>query len=230
MRRALVTGSARGIGAAIAARLAESGCEVYGVDKNAHSADYLTGAIEVDLADAAACEHIFDDLPAIDILVNNAAVLLDKPLEESTVEDIDLILAINLRAPILVSKAALPGMVERGWGRVINISSIGARTGGYSASGVYNTTKAGLISFSKYIARHYGPMGVTANAIAPGGIRTAMVAHLTDAQLEEYRALIPVGRLGTPRDVAEAAEFLASDAGAFVNGVTLDVNGGWVMA
>ena len=230
MRRALVTGSARGIGAAIARRMSEAGYEVFGLDRTAHSADYLTGSVEVDLADAGACERLFDELPTIDILVNNAAILLDKPLEESTHDEIDRVLAINLRAPILLSKAVLPGMVERGWGRVVNISSVGARTGGYATSGVYNTTKAGLISFSKYIARHYGPMGITANAIAPGGIRTEMMKHLTEDQFEEYRALIPVGHLGTPQDVAEAARFLVSDEAAYINGVTLDVNGGWVMA
>lgn len=82
---------------------------------------------------------------------------------------------------------------------------------------MYNTTKAGLISFSKYIARHYGPMGVTANAIAPGGIGTEMMKHLTEDQIEEYRALIPVGYLGTPQDVAEAALFLVSDSAAYIN-------------
>ncbi len=230
MRRALVTGSARGIGAAIAARLAAAGHEVIGVDQTEHTAEYLVATIQADLAEAAVCAQLLTELPPVDILVNNAAVLVDRPLEETSIEDIDRLLAINLRAPILLARAALPGMVDRRWGRVINLSSVGARTGGYAASGVYNTTKAGLISFSKYIARHYGPMGVTANAIAPGGIRTEMMQHLTDEQFEEYRALIPVGHLGTPQDVAEAAAFLVSDEAAYINGVTLDVNGGWVMA
>ena len=230
MRRALVTGSARGIGAAIAARLAAAGHEVIGVDQTEHAADYLVATIRADLADATTCAQLFEQLPAVDILVNNAAVLVDRPLEETSIEDIDRLLAINLRAPILLAKAALPGMVERHWGRVINLSSVGARTGGYAASGVYNTTKAGLISFSKYVARHYGPMGITANAIAPGGIRTEMMKHLSEDQFEEYRALIPVGYLGSPQDVAEAAAFLVSDQAAYINGVTLDVNGGWVMA
>ncbi|MDI1290623.1 MAG: SDR family oxidoreductase [bacterium] len=230
MRRALVTGSARGIGAAIAARLAAAGHEVIGVDQTEHAADYLSATIRADLADASTCAQLFAELPPVDILVNNAAVLVDRPLEETSIEDIDRLLAINLRAPILLAKAALPGMVERHWGRVINLSSVGARTGGYAASGVYNTTKAGLISFSKYVARHYGPMGITANAIAPGGIRTEMMKHLSEDQFEEYRALIPVGYLGSPQDVAEAAAFLVSDQAAYINGVTLDVNGGWVMA
>jgi len=230
MRRALVTGSARGIGAAIAARLSAAGHEVIGVDRTEHTAEHLAATIQADLAEAETCARLFEELPPVDILINNAAVLVDRPLEETSIEDIDRLLAINLRAPILLAKAALPGMVDRRWGRVINLSSVGARTGGYAASGVYNTTKAGLISFSKYIARHYGPMGVTANAIAPGGIRTEMMSHLSDDQFEEYRALIPVGRLGAPQDVAEAACFLVSDEAAYINGVTLDVNGGWVMA
>lgn len=95
-------------------------------------------------------------------------------------------------------------------------------TGGYASSGVYNTTKAGLISFSKFVARHYGPYGVTSNAIAPGGIETAMMGHLSSEQLDEYRALIPVGRFGTPADVAEAATFLVAETSGFITGVTLD--------
>jgi 3-oxoacyl-[acyl-carrier protein] reductase len=230
MRRALVTGSARGIGAAIAERLAQAGCEVVGVDRMPHAADYLARTVTADLAVASECDRVVSEAGAVDIVVNNAAVLLDQPLEESSVEAIDQVLTINLRAPILVCKAVLPQMVERRWGRIINLSSVGARTGGYATSGVYNTTKAGLISFSKYVARHYGPSGITANAIAPGGIRTDMMGHLDESQMEEYRGLIPVGHLGTPRDVAEAAAFLVSDEAAYINGVTLDVNGGWVMA
>ncbi len=230
MRTALVTGSARGIGAAVAERLANSGHRVVGVDRDPHDAPYLARTVVADLASADACAGVVDEVGTIDVLVNNAAVLVDRPLEETSVDDMDTVLAVNLRAAMVLTQQVLPGMVARGWGRVVNMSSVGARTGGYASSGVYNTTKAGLISFTKYVARHYGPSGVTANAVAPGGIRTEMMAHLDDDQLAEYRALIPVGRLGTPADVARAVDFLVAAESDYINGVTLDVNGGWFMA
>lgn len=226
--RALVTGTARGIGASIAERLSADGHTVTGLDHSPHEAPYLAQTLIMDLSDADSCSGLADLRPGFDVLVNNAGVLVDKPLEETSIEEINRLLAVNLRAPILLSRALLPHMVSQGFGRVINISSVGARTGGYANSGVYNTTKAGLISFSKYIARHYGPSGVTANAVAPGGILTDMMGHLSQDALEEYRSLIPVGRLGAPADVAEAVAFLVSEPAGFINGVTLDVNGGWV--
>jgi len=230
MRTAVVTGSARGIGAAVAERLAQSGYQVVGVDRSPHEAGYLARTVVADLGSAAQCAEVFEQVGHVDALVNNAALLVDRPLEETTVDDMDSLLSVNLRAAMIMTKLALPGMVERGWGRVVNMSSVGARTGGYASSGVYNTTKAGLISFTKYVARHYGPHGVTANAVAPGGIRTEMMAHLDDDQLDEYRSLIPVGRLGTPLDVARAVDFLMAADSDYINGVTLDVNGGWFMA
>lgn len=228
--RALVTGTARGIGASIAERLSDTGHVVVGVDRTEHEASYLAETILVDLGDAEACSHVVDGHEPFDVLVNNAGVLVDKPLEQTTVEEINRLLWVNLRAPILLTQAIVPTMAARGHGRIINVSSVGARTGGYATSGVYNTTKAGLISFTKYLARHYGPMGITANAVAPGGIRTEMMGHLSPSQMAEYQALIPVGRLGTTRDVADAVGFLVSERAGFINGVTLDVNGGWVMA
>lgn len=229
-KRALVTGSARGIGRAIARELAGDGIEVFGVDVLAQMSEpWLTGVLQGDLADASQCSALVRELPPIDILVNNAGVLLDKPLEATELDEIDHVIAVNLRAAILFAQALVPRMVDRSWGRVVNISSVGARTGGYAASGVYNTTKAGLISFTKYLARHYAPMGVTANAIAPGGIRTEMMAHLSDTEVDQFRSLIPVGRLGEPDDVAHAVSFMVSERSGYINGVTLDLNGGWVM-
>lgn len=157
MRTAVVTGSARGIGAAVAERLAQSGYQVVGVDRSPHEAGYLARTVVADLGSAAQCAEVFEQVGHVDALVNNAALLVDRPLEETTVDDMDSLLSVNLRAAMIMTKLALPGMVERGWGRVVNMSSVGARTGGYASSGVYNTTKAGLISFTKYVARHYGP-------------------------------------------------------------------------
>jgi NAD(P)-dependent dehydrogenase (short-subunit alcohol dehydrogenase family) len=228
-RTALVTGSAGGIGRAIATALAQAGHRVVGIDRTAEA----TAAIEqhgVDLSDPRALEQFTEALGPIDILVNNASVLVDKPLSDTTLDDFDLLFDVNLRAPVLLTRAVLPGMVESGWGRVINLSSVGARTGGVSNTAVYNMTKAGIASFTRFLARHYGSHGITSNAIAPGGIETNMTAHLTGAQRDAIAQQIPAGRMAPPVEVAGAAVFLASDEAAFVNGVTLDVNGGWVMA
>lgn len=230
MRIAVVTGSARGIGAAVAVHLAAAGYKVVGVDRAEHEGSHLARTHVVDLGSAQDCIRLMSNEPRVDILVNNAAVLVDRPLEETSIDEMDTVLTVNLRAPMILAKLVLPGMVERRWGRVVNMSSVGARTGGYATSGVYNTTKAGLISFTKYVARHYGPQGVTANAVAPGGIQTDMMGHLDDDQLVEYRNLIPVGRLGTADDIARAVTFLVAEESDYINGVTLDVNGGWFMA
>lgn len=120
-------------------------------------------------------------------------------------------------------------MAERGWGRIVNLSSIGARTGGVSQSAVYNATKAALISLTKNIARNYGPFGITANAVAPGAVQTAMTAHFSPEEWEQYRAQIPLGRTGRPEEIAAVVDFLVSDRASYVTGATIDINGGWVM-
>jgi 2-hydroxycyclohexanecarboxyl-CoA dehydrogenase len=227
-RTALVTGSAGGIGRAIAEALAQSGMRVIGIDRVPGTDGF--DQLGLDLADAEAVSAALAGLGQVDVIVNNASVLVDRPLAEISLTEIDLLFDVNLRAPVLITRALLPGMAERGWGRVINLSSVGARTGGVSDTAVYNMTKAGIASFTRFVARHYGGHGITANAIAPGGIRTGMTAHLGEDQLAAIAQQIPAGRLAEPFEVAGVAVFLASDDAAFVNGVTLDVNGGWVMA
>jgi len=230
MRTALVTGSASGIGRAIAIALQAEGLEVIGADRLPQTDGAIARTIEVDLADARACEELMDEVGSVDVLVNNASILIVRPIEEFALDDFQSLFDINLRAPVLLTRAVLPGMAERGWGRIINLSSVGARTGGASQSAVYNMTKAGIASFSRFVARHYGAMGITSNAIAPGAIETGMTAHLTDAERIGFIAQVPAGRMAQPSEVAAAAVFLASDGAGYVNGVTLDVNGGWVMA
>ncbi len=228
-RRALVTGSARGIGRAISEVLAVSGHTVIGVDLLDQPTGPLAVVVRADLADPTTPAAIVAEYGPFDILVNNAAVLITRPITEFSLDDFERTIAVNLRAPFLLCQAVLPGMAERGWGRIVNVSSVGARTGGLSQSAVYNATKAALISLTKNIARNYGPFGVTANAIAPGAVETAMVAGFDADERRRYLDQIPLGRFSRPEEIAWVVDFLVSDRAGYVTGATIDVNGGWVM-
>lgn len=228
-RRALVTGSARGIGAAIARQLAQDGMEVVGVD-------VLEGAphtsVQADLSSWEECLELTHRVGAIDVLVNNAAILIEKPVDVFTKDEFERTVAVNLRAPFLLTRELIQGMQKRGYGRVVNISSVGARTGGLSQSAVYSTTKAGLLALTKHFARVYGQYGITVNAIAPGAIDTPM----TQGQRErnprmeaETTAVVPLRRWGVPDEIAAVVGFLSSERASFVTGATIDVNGGWIM-
>ena len=229
-RVALVTGSAGGIGRSIALALQDAGLKVVGVDRLPQTDGALKFTEVVDLADASACEELMRGVGRVDVLVNNASRLIVRPLEEFELDDFQSLFDINMRAPVLLTRAVLPGMAERGWGRIINLSSVGARTGGVSESAVYNMTKAAIASFSRFVARHYARHGITCNAIAPGAITTGMTSDLSEDEINTIIAQVPTGRMARPDEVAAAAVFLASDGAGHVNGVTLDVNGGWVMA
>ena len=192
----------------------------------------MARTIRADLAEPAAIEAIVGDIEGVDILVNNAAILVEKPIEDMTIVEFDRTIAVNLRAPFLLSRAIGAGMKERGWGRIVNISSVGARTGAVSQAAVYAATKAGLIALTKNFARNYGPFGVTVNAVAPGAIETPMVAgqaQVTPGFLDRITPQIPLRRFAQPSELAAVVAFLASDAASFVTGATVDVNGGWFM-
>jgi NAD(P)-dependent dehydrogenase (short-subunit alcohol dehydrogenase family) len=228
-RVALVTGSARGIGRAIADSLASAGHQVVGVDLLEHHGPPFVATHRADLSDPQECQRLIDAVGPIDVLVNNAAVLIRKPIPEYTLADFDTMVAVNLRAPFLLSRGLIGGMTARGWGRIINIASVGGRTGGLSLTAVYAATKGGLIALTKGFARDYGATGVNVNAIAPGGIEAPMAAVQGPAEREKFLSQIPLHRYAAPSEVGSVVAFLASDGSSFVNGATIHVDGGWVM-
>jgi len=240
-RVALVTGASRGIGRGIAVALASAGARVaVGYRVNGDRARAVVEQIQqagghavcvgFDVADRdgvragiGAAEHA---LGPVDVLVNNAAVAQEKPFEDITDADWDRIMAVNLRGAFTCCQELLPGMVERRWGRIINISSIGGQWGGFNQVH-YAAAKAGLISLTRSLARIYSGHGVTANAIAPGLVATDMTASelAGDAGQQKIRG-IPAGRIGTVGEVAAAAVYLAGEGAAYVTGQTINVNGG----
>lgn len=231
-RTALVTGTASGIGRAIADRLGSDGLRVVGVDVQPQTGTEFD-TVEADLAQTDVCRKVVDSVGPVDVLVNNAAVLISKPTSDFSDADFDTTIAVNLRAPFVLSVAVAQGMKNTGWGRIINVSSVGARTGGIADSCVYSASKAGLVSITKNFARTLGAYGITANAVLPGGIDTAM-ARLQfegDETLRDHLlSASPVGRLGQAVEVGSVVSFLASADSDYVNGASIDVNGGWYMA
>ena len=231
-RIALVTGSAQGIGLATAAALAEAGHEVIGVDIREHPAGFVGRTFRTDLADAAAVEALIADAGEVDILVNNAAILIERSIDDITIEDWDRTMAVNVRAPFQLSRGFGTGMRRRGWGRIINIASIAARTGGMTGPAPYATSKGALVTMTKHFARNYGPDGVTVNVIAPAGIMTPMAdaqeaAHPGSGAV--FLQQFALRRHAQPSEIATVVAFLASDGAAYMTGATLDVNGGWFM-
>ena len=228
-RTALVTGSARGIGHAIARALQADELDVIGVDVLEQGSASFANVIQADLAQPDECARVLAEAGPVDVLINNAALFIHKPIPDFTLDDFDRTIAVNLRSTFLLSRGVVSGMVDRRWGRIINISSVGARTGGVSDSAVYNATKAAIISLTKNFARNYGPFGVTANAVAPGFVDSFMTSHVPDGLKRDYLAQIPLGRAAQPSEIADVAAFLASDAAGYITGATIDANGGWLM-
>jgi NAD(P)-dependent dehydrogenase (short-subunit alcohol dehydrogenase family) len=222
------------MGRAMCQVLAESGHRVVGLDRLEQDRGPLERTIAADLLDPAVPARVVADILAtegrLDILVHNAAVFVPThPLPEVTLEDFELQTGVNLRAVFFLSQAAAEAMRPNGWGRIIGISSVGARTGGVSHSAVYGAAKAGVISLMKNFARNYGKHGITANAVAPGAVEGFMTAHLTAEERATLITQLPLGRMGQPIEVARVVGFLASDASSYITGATIDVNGGWIM-
>ncbi len=237
-RKALITGSSRGIGAALATALADHGAEVVVHGREAGDAlDALASrvggkALAADLADAGACRDLArraeDLLGGVDILILNASYEMRADWKVVSVEDADLQMAVNFRSSLMLCQALAPGMTERGWGRIIALGSI-QEVRPNPALMVYAAAKAAQANMMMNLARELGPGGVTVNTLSPGAIATDRNAGaLSDpAYRQKVEAQIPAGRVGQPDDCVGACLLLASDAGAYVNGAVLRVDGGW---
>lgn len=244
-RVAAITGAAQGIGAATAHAFAEQGAHVALLDIDGAGAkkvaDAIAGgkgravAIHADVTDEAsvgrAIAAVAAEFGGLDVLINCAggygrlATVEDMPTEEW-----DRTIALNLRSVFLVSRAAIPHLKRSKAGRIINVSSITGRQVTVASSPAYGSAKAGVIQLTRFLAQQLGPDGITSNAIAPITTLTPRVAALrTEADIERIASLVPLRRLAEPEDHAQAMLFLASNAAAYINGVTLDVNGGRVM-
>jgi 2-hydroxycyclohexanecarboxyl-CoA dehydrogenase len=235
-RKALVTGGASGIGAAIAARLAAEGAEVWVGDIDVEGAEKVAGEIAghplkldvTDLDDAAA---VVAAAGTLDILVNNAGTDEFGFFTQTTPQQWQRVIAINLVGVLNCTYAALPGMQQAGYGRIVSISSEAGRVGS-KGSAVYSAAKGGVVAFMKTIARENGRYGVTANSIAPGPIETPLLmgakalGEVGEKLIDNMKGMTQLGRLGQPDEVAAATAFLASDDATYVTGETLGVSGG----
>lgn len=237
---ALVTGASRGIGRAIAIRLAEEGCDVavnyYSSElaaKEVLAAIGGTGrraiAIQADVSSSDQVEamvaKVEDELGPVDILVNNAGIHKHHRSWEMSVEDWQRIIDVNLTGAYLTTRLLGPEMAQRGWGRVINISSVVAMSG-TDHEAHYAASKAGMHGLTKSTALELSPKGVTVNAVAPGWIRTDMTGDATEEEMAEAKREIPLGRIGEPEEIASVVAYLASPDASYVTGQVLHVNGG----
>jgi 3-oxoacyl-[acyl-carrier protein] reductase len=241
-RIALVTGASQGIGRACALELARAGATVAlaarSADKLAALAEEITAsggqaaAFTLDVAGEeslkSGAKAVLERYGKVEILVNNAGITRDGLMMRMKRADWDDVLSTNLTGAFLLTQALLPAMLKNRWGRIINITSVVGRTG-QAGQVNYASSKAGLIGFTRSIAREVASRGITANAVAPGYIETPMTAVLDDKQRQAMMAAIPLGRPGTPEDIAHSVAFLASDAAAYITGHVLDVNGGMFM-
>lgn len=236
---AIITGGTAGIGAATAMRFAKEGAHVVVWARNRERGEQFVAdaaaqgfTIIFDAVDSSVYEQVetgakkvFDQFGKIDILINNAGITADSTLKKMTLEQWQKVIDINLTGTFICAKIVSPYMLQAGYGRIVNTSSVVGLYGNFGQTN-YVATKAGVIGMTKTLARELGRKGVTVNAVAPGFIATEMVAKMPAEVLEGMKAKVPVGRLGTPDDIANMHLFLASDEASYVNGAVFSVDGG----
>ncbi len=242
-RVAVVTGAGRGIGRAVAERLMREGAIAVVVDLDAAAAEQTAQAARGwggRAVAAAADVSSYKDVEAlmariarehggIDVLVNNAGIIRRGTLQTVTEADWDAVMAVNLKGTFNCCKHAVPFMLGRRAGRIVNVASIAARVGDITSAPGYGSSKAGMVNLTKTLARELAPHGITVNAVAPHAIATEMSAQWSEERRQQIIRSIPLGRLGLPEEVAAAVAFLASDEAGFITGATVDINGGAFM-
>lgn len=243
MKTALVTGGSRGIGAATALELARTGYAVaVNYRENAEKAAEIVKsiasgggramAVSADISNSAAVARMFEGIRAqfggVDLLVNNAGVSYIGLFQDMSDADISRLISVNLVGAMLCSREAVKDMLRQKSGVIINVASMWGEVGA-SCEAVYSAAKAGLIGFTKALAKELGPSGIRVNCVSPGVIRTDMNSELTEDIIAELREDTPLLRIGTPEDVAQAIAFLASERASFITGQTLPVNGGIII-
>ncbi|RBY92984.1 SDR family NAD(P)-dependent oxidoreductase [Blastococcus sp. TF02A-30] len=248
-RVAVVTGGCRGIGRGIALRLAQDGMTVVAWDLADVVREHgdleevpVTGSLRVRAVDVGSAEQIAEGVEqvvaehgSVDVLVNNAAISPKAegarvPPHETSPDEWEQVVRVNLTGPFLACRAVIPHMQRRGWGRIVNMSSKAGRSGAMLAGLPYGVTKTGINGLTRTLAPHVAPMGITVNSIAPGRIRTPMAAGVSDEVNARLVAATPVGRFGEPEDIAALVSYLCRDEAGFLTGDTIDINGGAYMA
>jgi 3-oxoacyl-[acyl-carrier protein] reductase len=225
---ALVTGASRGIGHAIAEELRKHGAQVVGTSTTEGGAERINGRV-LDVRNAEQCDALIKELGDVAILVNNAGITRDNLALRMKDAEFDEVIETNLRAVFRLSRAVMRAMMKARWGRIINITSVVGASGNPGQSN-YAAAKAGVVGMTRSLARELGSRNITVNCVAPGFIDTDMTRALSDEQKKALLGQIPLGRLGTPQDVAAAVAYLASPAGDYVTGAVLHVNGGMYMS